>query len=98
MPHGARLRLDEVKVVEKPLGGRRDGDAPVDVVGEGAVRRAQDAEVSFQPRQHVVPARARGWHQREDGGERLGALLEALEAQKLAPERHRLLGAAPSEQ
>ena len=60
VPHGARLRLDEVEVVEKPLGGRRNSDAPVDVVSEGAVRRVQDADVSFQPWQHVVPARTRG--------------------------------------
>ena len=99
VPHGARLRLDEMEVVEQPLGGRRHGDAAVDVVSEGAVRRAQDAEVLFQPRQHVVPARREAGSQREDGGERLRPLLEALEAQQLAPERQAwILRTAPSEQ
>ena len=95
---GPRLRLDEVEVVEQPLGGRRHRDAPVDVVGEGAIGRGEDADVLIQPRQHVVPAGPRGRHQCEKGGERLGALLEALEAQQFTPERHGLVRTAPSEQ
>jgi hypothetical protein len=47
-----------VEVVEKPLGSRRNSDASVDIVSEGSVCRVQDADVSFQPWQNVVPARA----------------------------------------
>jgi len=58
VPDGPCLRLDEVEVVEQPLGGRRDGDAPVDVVGEGAVRRVQGADVRFEPGRDVESAGA----------------------------------------
>ena len=97
VPHGARLRDDEMEVVEKPLGGRRNGDALVDVVSEATVGRVQDADVRVQPWQHVVPTRTRGRYQRQAGGERLRSLLEALEAQELAPERHGSFETAPSE-
>ncbi len=98
MAHGARFGLDEVEVVEEPLGRGVDGVTPADVVGQEAVGLAQDAEVRVQPRPDVVPARPRVSRQREDAGQRLRALLEALEAQELAPERHFLFGTAPSEQ
>ena len=96
--HGARLRLDEVEVVEEPLGRGVDGVTPADVVGQDAVGLAKDPEVRVQPRPDVVPARPGVARQREDAGQGLRALLEALEAQELAPERHFLFGTAPSEQ
>lgn len=36
-PPGERFRLDEMKIVEQPLGSRRDGDSPVDVVVRGTI-------------------------------------------------------------
>ena len=96
--HGARLRLDEVKVVEEPLGRGVDGIAPADVAGQETVGLAKDPEIRVQPGPDVVPSRAGLSREREDAGQGLRALLEALEAQKLAPQRRFFLGRAPSEQ
>ncbi len=89
--------LDEVEVVQDPLGGGRDGDTAVGIVRERPVGRAEDAEVAVEPGQNVVAAGARCRHQREAGGERLGALLETCEAQELAAQRELLHGAPASE-
>ena len=44
------LRGDQVKVVEEPLGGRRDEGAFADVLGERAIRGVEHALVVAQPR------------------------------------------------
>ena len=98
MAHGARFRLDEVKVVEQPLGRGVDGVTPADVAGQEAVGLAKNSDVRVQPRPDLVPTRPGVSREREDAGQGLRALLEALEAQKLAPERHFFFGMAPSEQ
>src|ERR1035441_7680798 len=96
--HGPRFRLDQVKVVEKPLGRRVDGVTPADVACQKAIGLAKDSEVRVQPRPDIVPTRPGVSRQREDAGQGFRALLEALEAQELASERHFYFGTVPSEQ
>ena len=96
--HRARLRLDEVEVVEQPLGGGGYGDSPVDVVGEVAVRRLESPEVTLQTSLDAGPDLPCRGRRSEQGGERLGSLLEAFEAQQLAPQRRGVVGSAPWEQ
>lgn len=98
MQDGARLRLDEVEVVEQPLGRGRNGDAAMDVVSEAAVRRAEGAEVLVEAGQDVAAVQARRRGEREPGGERFRALFQTFEAQELAAEGRGRLGAATSKQ
>jgi hypothetical protein len=80
------LGRDQVVVVEKPLRGRRDELALVDVFGQGLVRVAQDAGVVTQPRIDAAgapPLRIDGETRRQ--GER--PLLEPFGAEQLVTER-----------
>ena len=98
VPDGVRLRLHEVEVVEEPLGGRRNGNAPVDVVGQDEIGVAQEVQVRVQPGEDVVPSPPALPGDREGGREGPGALLEPLEAEHLTPERRSLNGTASSEE
>jgi hypothetical protein len=71
------LRRDQVKVVEEPLGRRRDERAFADVLGERAIRGFEDALVVAQPRidaPRVAPARI----DRETGRKGERSLIEPL--------------------
>jgi hypothetical protein len=68
------------------------------VVRQHAIRPPQEIQVLVEAREHVVPPHLRAARQREGRRERLGAILEALEAQHFASQRHGLGGTAlPSE-
>jgi hypothetical protein len=82
----AHRGLDDREVVEQPLGGRGRALAAVDVVGEPLVGLPQPRRVVLEageegPRPLAGPAR-----ERELGRERLGPLLQPLDAQELAAE------------
>jgi len=87
-----------VEVVEQPLGGGGYGDSPVDIVGEAAVRRLESPEVTLQTSLDAGSDLPRRGRRSEQGGERLGSLLETFEAQQLAPQRRGVFGSAPWEQ
>jgi hypothetical protein len=82
----ADLLLDEVIVVEQPLGGRRDRPALPDRAGDGAIGVEQDRFVLLHPHGERPPApRARGDRLRRC--EALGMLLETLDAEELLADR-----------
>ena len=75
------LRRDQVKVVEEPLGRRRDEGAFAHILGERAIRRFEDALVVAQPRidaAGVPPPRI----DRETGRQGERPLIEPLGAQR----------------
>ncbi len=82
-----------MEVVEDPVRGRGDERALMDVVRHDAVGLVEGAGVVLQPREAVARPAARAAVQREAGGQRLRAFLEALDAQELVAEG--LLGARP---
>ena len=88
LPHVVDLGGDQVVVVEDPLRRRSDELAAMDVAGERAVRLFEEAGVLLEPRDSPERDARRG-----DGstvkraGERLGALLEQLDAQQLVAKR-----------
>ena len=78
----ADLLLDEVVVVEQPLGGRRDCATLADRFRDGAIRLEQNRLVVLQPCGKAAPGRRR----RGDGlcrRKALGMLLEALDTEEL---------------
>ena len=83
----ADLLLDEVVVVEQPLGGRRDGAPFADRVGDGAIGGEQHARVVAEARPR---ASGRAIGPRGDAlgrGQALGVLLEPLDAEELRADR-----------
>ena len=82
----ANLLLDDVKVVDQPLGRRGDGAFLADGLADGAIGGEQHPAVVPQPcRQRTAGSRPR----RDALGRReaLGMLLEALDAEELAADR-----------
>jgi hypothetical protein len=59
----------------------------MDVVGQGAVRRVEQPGIVVEPPVGAVTAAARVGIEREAPGERLGALLELLDAGELVAQR-----------
>ena len=87
----AELLVDDVEVVDEPLGGRRDRAFVLDRPGQDAVRLQQDAAVLGDARPDgASPAGRVG--DRLGGGQRLGVLLEALDAEELGEDRLLELG------
>ena len=81
------LGRDEVEVVENPLRGGRDELAAVDVAGERAIGGRERACIVLESRP-AAPRRTAGRGiDGEARGERLGALLEELDAEQLLAER-----------
>src|SRR3990172_700888 len=78
----ADLLLDEVVVVEQPLGGRRDRSALPDRACDGAIGVEQDRFILLQPDGERPPAR-RACGDRLCRREALGMLLETLDAEEL---------------
>ena len=82
----AQLLVDDREVVDQPLGRRRDRAFLSGRAGEHAVGLDQDATVVSDSGLHVAsPARRIGDLLR--GGERVGMLLEALDAEELGQDR-----------
>ena len=77
----AQLLVDDVEVVEEPLGRRRDGLLVLDRPGQDAVRVEQDAAVLGDARSYGVSPTGRVGH-RLGGGEGLRVLLEPLHAEQ----------------
>jgi hypothetical protein len=88
----ARRGLDDREVVEQPLGGRGRALAAVDVVGEPLVGLAQPRCVVLEAREEGPRPLAGLARERELGRERLGPLLQPLDAQELAAEGSRSPG------
>ena len=82
----ADLLLDDVEVVDQPLGGRRDGAFLADRRADGAIRGEQHPAVVAQPlRQRPTGAGPR--RHALGSREALGMLLEALDAEELGADR-----------
>ena len=83
LPHVVDLGGDQVVVVEDPLRRRGDELAAVDIAGQRAVRLLEQPRVVLEPR--VGTARRAPWVgiHGEARRQRLGALLERLDAQQL---------------
>jgi hypothetical protein len=64
----------------------------MDVVGQRAVRRVEQPGVVVEPPEGAVAAAARIGIERETPGQRLGALLELLDAGELVAQRSLRLG------
>jgi hypothetical protein len=75
------LRRHQVKIVEEPLGRRRDEGAFADILREGAIRRFEDVLVVAQPRIDA-PGMAPPRINRETGREGERPLIEPLGAQR----------------
>ncbi len=86
-------RGDEVEVVEQPLRGRGHKGPAVNVLGHGQVGGAEDAGVVVEPREDVPRHPPGVGVEGEPGGEGLGPLFQALDAQQLVAQR--LLGRGP---
>ncbi len=87
MLYAADLGLDQVEIVEEPLGGRGEELAAMDVIGQDAVGVAQNPRVLVHPREELLAAVIAGSLEREAGGEPPRALLQTLDAQELGAER-----------
>ena len=86
LPHVADLGGDQVVVVEQPLRRRGDELPAVHVLGHAEVRLAQHARVVVEARKQVARVAARRGVDRQAGRERLGPLLEPLDAEQLVSE------------
>ena len=84
--YAADLGLDQVEVVEEPLGGRGEELAAMDVIGQDAVGVAQNPRVLVHPGEELLAAVIAGSREREAGGEPPRALLQTLDAQELGAE------------
>ena len=89
----AELLLDDVEIVDEPLGRRRDGPLLADGAADRAIGRAQDTAVVVDALQQALPAR-RAAEDGLGGGQALGVLLEPLDPEELRPDR--LFDAYPS--
>jgi len=89
----AELILDDVKIVDEPFRGRRDGALLADGAADRAIGLAQDTAVVVDALQQAMPARRAAPHGL-GGGQALRVLLEPLDAEELRP--NRLLDAYPS--
>jgi len=89
----AELLLDDVEIVDEPLGRRRDGPLLADGAADRAIGRAQDAAVVVDTLQQALPARC-ATKDGLGGGQALGVLLEPLDPEELRPDR--LFDAYPS--
>ena len=78
------LGLDQVEVVEQPLGRGRHGLAAVHVVGQQAVRLAQRAGVVGDAAVVAAAAGARSRRDLDLGGQVARVVLEPLDVQQLA--------------
>ena len=82
----AELLVDDVEVVDEPLGRRRDRTVLLDRPGEDAVRLEEHAAVLGDAGlDGASAARRRG--DRLDGSENLGVLFQPLDAQELLEDR-----------
>ena len=82
----AALRFEQVEVVEQPFHRGVDGLCASHVFGELSVGGAEHPQVLLEA-QDQVGADSRGLREGETARQRTGTLFEALEVQKLAPER-----------
>lgn len=80
------LVLDDVEVVDQPLGRRSDRAVLADGGGDGAVRAEQHPPVVAKARRQCSAPGGPGRHALR-GGETLGVLLEALDAEELTADR-----------
>ena len=86
--HAADLGLDQMEVVEQPLGGRGEELAAMDVVGQDAIGLAQHPARSRPPApKNCRPRVVAGSREGEARGEPACALLQPLDAQQLGAER-----------
>jgi hypothetical protein len=76
-----------MKVVEQPVGRRRDELPGPHVVGEGPIGGAQHTNVVFEAREGVTGAVARVGIDREAGSQRERTFLEPLDAEQLVAKR-----------
>jgi hypothetical protein len=83
----ADLRGDEVEVVEDPLGGGGDGLAATDVARQRPVGPVEEPGVVVQPPIGAVVAAAGAGIEGEARRQRLGPLLELLDAGELVAQR-----------
>ena len=77
----------QVEVVEQPFRRRRDELSGPDVVGQRAVRSAQDSHVVVEAGKDVLRAPSPVGIDREARGERQRAFLEPFDAQELVAQR-----------
>jgi len=77
--------LDDVEVVDEPLGRRRRRALFVDDGGEGAITAKEHAAALASAREQAQDRAAAGGDPM--AGDRLGHLLQTLDAQKLAANR-----------
>ncbi len=82
----AQLLLDDVEVIDQPLGGGRDGAPLAHRLGERAVGVDEHAPVLLQPRQEPPPAPPAGVDA-VLGRQRRRVLLQALDAVQLVANR-----------
>ncbi len=87
----AELLVDDVEVVDEPLGGRRDRPFVLDRPGQDAVRLQQDAAVLGDAGPDGVSPTGRVGD-RLGGGKRLRVLLQPLHAEELREDRLLELG------
>ena len=86
LPNAEDLGRDEMEMIEKPLGCRRNEPSLMDIVCQRAVRRAEHLDVVVETREDASCAPGRG-NDCKPGRQRLRPRLQQLDAQQLIAKR-----------